>query len=472
MNNELTAQRTDEESRLIHSPNLPNLFKRLEPWITGLVLIVCLGAFLYHFNVIRKTSVDIPYWDDWAMFTGSHPASLDLSWLYEQANDHRTATTKLFVWLLFRLDGWNLRTHLLLNFLIYGFCVAWLVWLARKMAPNLPPWVILGFAVFYMTPIAWIVHVMGYGTADHFWLLFMLIATYCLFREPQRWDVLVLGCVASILSIYSFAAGVATAVVLLTGFSLFKSLRAYSANDSKVRRRELLHLLLVAGLIGSALAVWIIGWKRTEARLPWVLPYDLRFWTFFLNLVALSFGIERISAFWGLICLFIVITPVCWIVAKKRTDLPSAHWASLVLVTAFLANLVLISIGRAEYGIQIAKYSHYAEHGMPLIILSVINWSLLLAARPRIKAFFIAVLWLFCLMTFIGDWDFGIYQKIYADKLEGSRCVQAYYERGFERSGAEARCPTVFPWPAPMGWVLDLAKKQNPSFYRELTEKR
>ena len=72
-------------------------------------------------------------------------------------------------------------------------------------------------------------------------------------------------------------------------------------------------------------------------------------------------------------------------------------------------------------------------------------------------------------MTFIGNWDFTIYQKIYADKMEGRRCVQAYYEKGgFEQKGAEARCPTVFPWPAPMAGVLEEAKKANPSFYREL----
>lgn len=143
----------------------------------------------------------------------------------------------------------------------------------------------------------------------------------------------------------------------------------------------------------------------------------------------------------------------------------------LSLVAALLADLVLISIGRAEYGIQTAKYPQYAEHGMPLIILSVINWSFLLAARRRLKAFFIAALWFSCLLTFAGNWDFRIYQSIYADKLEGSRCVQAYYEKGFEKSGADARCPTVFPWPASMARILDLAKKQNPSFYRELTDK-
>jgi hypothetical protein len=70
----------------------------------------------------------------------------------------------------------------------------------------------------------------------------------------------------------------------------------------------------------------------------------------------------------------------------------------------------------------------------------------------------------------VGNWDFRIYQKLYADKLEGRRCVQAYYEKGFEKSGAEARCPTIFPWPASMVGVLEIAKKENPSFYREMTQ--
>lgn len=407
------------------------------------------------------------------MFTGNHPASVDWTWLYEQVNDHRTATTKLFVWLQFQVNGWNLRTHLLLSFLIYGVFLGWLVWFARKMAPKLPPWVILAFALFYMTPLIWIVPVMGYGVAVHFWLLFMLMATSCLFRESQSWHFLVLGCLASILSMYSFAAGIATAVVLVTGFSLFKSRRAYVAKDSKGRRRELLQLLLVAGLIGGALFVWIIGWKRTPARLPWVLPYHRRFWSFFLNLVALSFGIDRISARWGLVCLLIVVIPVCWIIAKKRANLPIAQWASLVLIAALLADLVLIAIGRTEYGIQTAKYPQYAEHGMPLIILSVVNWSFVLAERIRLKAFFIGALWLSCLLTFVGNWDFGIYQRIYADKVEGRRCVQAYYEKGsFEQTGADARCPTVFPWPTSMVGVLESAKKVNLSFYREMTGKR
>jgi hypothetical protein len=413
------------------------------------------------------------------MFGNGHLGRLDWSWLYQQANDHRTATTKVFVWLLYRLDGWNLRTHLILSFLIYVVCVVLLMWFARKMAPKLPPWVILSFGIFFMSPIIWIDFEIGYAVAVHLWLLFMLVAAYCMFREPQSWPILVLGSVASILSIYSFAAGVATAIVLLGGFSLFKGLRAFSEKDRTVRRRELLQLLVVAVLIGGALVVWIAGWQRTPARLPWVLPYQRRFWTFFLNLVGFGFGIERISSRWGLFCLLIVIVPVCWLIAKKRTELRAGEWASVVLVLGLLADLTLITLGRTEYGIWTAKFPHYAEHGMPLIILSVINWSFVLASRPRIRALFIAALWLFCLMSFRSNTDFTIYQKMYADKMEGKRCVRVYYETGRfydgagrEESGVDARCPSVFPWPASMAGILEQAKRLNPSFYQELTKQK
>src|ERR1044072_7278 len=62
------------------------------------LLAVFIFTVVYHLYIVQKYAVNIPYWDDWAMFTNNHPASLDWSWLYEQANDHRTTTTKLLVW--------------------------------------------------------------------------------------------------------------------------------------------------------------------------------------------------------------------------------------------------------------------------------------------------------------------------------------------------------------------------------------
>jgi len=92
-----------------------------------------------------------------------------------------------------------------------------------------------------------------------------------------------------------------------------------------------------------------------------------------------------------------------------------------------------ISIDRAEYGIPTAKYPHYAQHGVPLILLSVVDGVLVLAERYKLKGLVIAGLWLACLATLVGNWDFRIYPKLYAEKLEGRECLKSYYENGFEK---------------------------------------
>jgi hypothetical protein len=297
----------------------------------------------------------------------------------------------------------------------------------------------------------------------HFWLLFLLLATYCLFREPQQWGLLVVGSLGSILSIYSFAAGVATGLVLFVGFLFFKCRRAYLSTARRERIREVLQLFLVVILIGGALAIWIIGYDKPSYRPPWVLPYRWTFWSFFLNLISFGFAVKKVSVSYGVVCFLIVIIPLPWIAWRRRGSLTSAEWASFVLVGGIFADLAIISIGRASYGIGISKYPEYAEHAMPLIILSVVNWALLFGRVTRAKAAIIVTLWLFCFFSFLHNWNFSIYEDAYKAKLEGVACVRNYYQG----TGA-GRCPTVFPFPGPMNPYLDQAKRLNASFYREL----
>src|SRR5713101_3320317 len=85
-------------------PDFSNIASTLRPWFTGLAALVCVALFLFHLAVIHKYSLNVPQMDDWAMFSGdNHPQSLDLTWLYAQHNDHRIATTKLFVWFQFQV---------------------------------------------------------------------------------------------------------------------------------------------------------------------------------------------------------------------------------------------------------------------------------------------------------------------------------------------------------------------------------
>src|SRR5712692_5755882 len=100
--------------------DLGGLGSVLRTWLPGLPWVICVSLFLFNFSLIRKYAVNLPHWDEWGLIYGdNHPASIDFPWLYQQVNDHRTATTKLFVWLQYHLNGLNLRTRQVLDFLIY-----------------------------------------------------------------------------------------------------------------------------------------------------------------------------------------------------------------------------------------------------------------------------------------------------------------------------------------------------------------
>ena len=435
--------------------------------LVRLPLLFCIGLFLFHLSVIRRYAVNIPNMDDWTMFSaGNHPASLDRAWLFGLNNEHRTATTRFFVWLQFQVNGWNIRTHLLMDFIIYGFFLAALVWFARRVAPDISIWIVWTFVVFLLSPIIWLEHFMAYPVAVHFWVLFFFISAYFLFSEDQKWSCLLAGCGASILSSYSFASGVATSFVLLLAFWMFKGLRAYeAAAKTKERSREIRQLLLVTGLIGASLIGWMIGYEKPPYHGPLTFPYAWSFWRFFLNLVPGGFGIGRISSVWGMICLLIILVPICGEVWKQRGKLSSAHWAGFAAVAALLGNLALISMGRTSLGIDQSRAIEYVEHALPLLILSVLNWGVFLRGRSKLRLAVTAALWLFCCFTFRNDWDFGIYRSAAAERTENVRCVKAYYE-----GTGDGRCPKTYPVALHVLFVqlMEQAKRVNASFYQEM----
>src|ERR1051325_1859067 len=86
-----------------------------------LALVVCVGLYLFHFSLIWKHAVDVPDEDEWASFESNQlPIGLTLGGRVAQHNEHRLATTRLFIWSQYRLNGWNLAIHQKANFILYA----------------------------------------------------------------------------------------------------------------------------------------------------------------------------------------------------------------------------------------------------------------------------------------------------------------------------------------------------------------
>lgn len=433
---------------------------RAAAWIRAVPLLACVALYLLNAFAIYKYSVNAPFWDDWAMFAGdNHPAAIDLGWLRAQHNEHRIATYKFLVWLQFQINGWNYPANLFLNLAIFGVLVVYLVRVVHKNIPYVPLWAILSFAIFLLSPINWFSHFTAMQGAFHLFLLFFVIGCNCLFDDRQRWRELLIACVAIILSSYSMAGGVVTGVVMIGAFSIFKGLRIHRAAASD-RRREWAQLLAVAGIAGVALASWMVGYTTPSQHPALVLPYRLQFWVYLANLISMGFGFMRVSIGPGILCLLIVIIPVCGEIWKHRHDLSRISWTAQVLVLGLLANAASTSLGRAGFGVEQAKSDRYAELVLPLILLSVCHWALLLRQQRKFRTLVLLAIWLVCAASFARKWDFGVYQTVSAGRREGRKCIVAYY-----RNGGADRCPTLSPFP--LAGPLEQAKRLNASIYRE-----
>ena len=392
---------------------------------------------------------------------GDHPASIDLPWLYEQVNDHRTSTVKIYVWLQYYLDGWNVKTERLLDFLIYSLFVTLLAWFAHRRQASLPLWAILGFVIFLFSMIVWPDPLMPqYSVAVHFWLLSFVISAYLMFSEQQVWTAVLAGCTLAVLSIYSFAGGFVTSAIVLISYALFKCTRLGTSDN---RRREIVQLAAAIFIIGGAIVSWLIDYQRPAyiPGLAW--PYQKSFWGFFLNVLSFSFGFDTMSQTIGVGCLLVVIIPIAGEIWRRRARLSVHHWFFFAVTLALLADLCAVSMGRANgFGIGWSKVGEYPEHGMPLIVLSAVNWGIFCENRLT-RIIVVSAFWALCCAAFADNWDFTRYDRSAVKDLATYRCVEAYYA-----GTGEGHCQGTFgTYPHPEV-LLDKAKRLNLSFYREM----
>jgi general stress protein CsbA len=301
---------------------------------------------------------------------------------------------------------------------------------------------------------------MAMQSAFHFCVLFFFLVCGFLFDERQRFRELLLACLAAVLCTYSLAGGFVSTLFLLVAFCVFKVIRARRAID-KERRRELLQLISVVGIVGSALIIWIVGFVKPPNHPAIVYPYTVKFWLFFVNLVSLAFGFMRVSTIIGILCLLIVLAPICGEIWRHRRDVSKLRWAPYVAVFGIFANIASISAGRAGFGLEQAKTDRYFEFVMALVMLSVINWAVFLRDKRSLKIAVLTGLWILCCASFARKWDFGLYRSSSAERLEGVRCVKAYYQ-----GEGDGRCPTLYP--DSLAPFLEQGKRLNASYYRDL----
>lgn len=437
-----------------------NLFSLSNKAKCGLAFALCISAFLLHFSAIVKYAVNVPYWDEWEAFqpTGLL-ANPSFSQFFAQHNEHRILTTKILTYLLYEFDGWNIATHQIINFVIYGLTVFFLVYVVRKSTPQLPAWILLCFTVFLFTTVNWENHFWGFQTQFHFSLLFLFLSVWFLFKENQTWSNLIAGVFFTFLLVYSLSGGLVESIALVGIFVLYKALRINKSGNKKL---ELFQLVVVAGLICIIISSYFIGYVKPINHPPYTFPYEKKFWVYFLNLLSGGFGYKVANILPGSLIFLFTLIPVIGNVYKKRGELENQTWILITLTLCIYASLVSIVIGRAQFGTGHSKAPRYAEVIFMLIPLSIALWSIFLEYNVKFRRYLLTVFWLFCFGSFFSYWNFWkLYRNEGNQRLQGIECIKNYYT-----NGGDGNCQTIYPHPIPER--LEFNKNSDQSSFKSI----
>ena len=410
-------------------------WSRLDKAAAGLLL----ALILTHFVFLNLFAVNIPYWDEWAIYTPDVGMlrMFELKWYFEPHNEHPVLLTKIFAVIHHFLHGRTPWGEHWINFSFYiGFiAILWRTALKEKLVQ---PWVASLFVIFWAGPLAFFNLVHRYHNGWHFSLFFATLSAYFLFQKPVRigWGIL-----AGLGAHLCFGNGLVFAGVLF----ILKTLElAVSALHLKRQRQPLPINLYKKWLLGIALFVVAItiDWQYvrvTPMQHDPSYPWQARFWVFVTNLIANGFGIETPDLALACICTFIVVAPLFIllfaVVLRPHKKYSEFSWFWPALSAAILVSCCAMTYARGFSGPEGAKSYRFFEVPMALVPLALFSWvqvgQLLGSAfSQRVRWAPAVAAYVFTFICMSPQWDFYVYKMRNRTLSEGRECLKQSIESG------------------------------------------
>lgn len=415
---------------------------------------ILIALYLYQFILIYKYSIDIPFKDEWVYLKPGHPLCLpekfSITWLLTRISEHHIVATNLLTWFNFKLFGLNYYLQKIINYLLFGFLLSTILLFKNRVIGRDNFRMFPAFLFFLLSPIGVENHSWAFQSQIHLVLLFFMLMLILMSDRPSTTGNTVIFSILAIMAIYSFAAG----VILVLACLAFRDLLLASsvATNTTVKRNNLLNAAACTLVIGTFLALWFVGYEKPDYIPPRIWPNDPAFWDYFLNMLGFGFGVDGQSMITGAIILFFITVPLLLLAIDKHKRRESGTVCVAAAISAVLAVLMSISLGRASIGD--AKTSRYVEISFLLIPFTAMAWWLLLKSA-RTKRFILSGLWMFCFCNYLDNWLPTLYLEVYHSDKSTLECVTDYY-----RSGGDAVCQEYWITPA----HLEYAKKLRINF--------
>ncbi len=228
-------------------------------------LILCVFI-IWNFYNIYQTAVDLPFWDEWeALNPGRLDEHLNFSWLFAQHNEHKILWTRLYTWILYHLDGWNLRHQIILNFFLYLTSLFVLYKVIPDKNSLLPLFFIPCFSDVLIDN-----QLTGFQSQFYFMLLFSYLAIYFGFVKENSYKNAVLFSVFSVCAMLS--------MTFISGVALFF---AYFMKERKFN----INVVTSAGVILVGLFLFFINYTTSNLQMEVTMPYKPVFWYYYFRII-------------------------------------------------------------------------------------------------------------------------------------------------------------------------------------------
>jgi len=421
-----------------------------------LAVILLYGFQLY---LIADYAVDIPYWEEWLFFdSAALPAGLSWQWLTSQLSHQRMmAFTKLMAWINYKLFSLDFVWLKIMNYAVFGGILLAVARFNHKVQRESFKYFPL-FMIFLLSPIVSEVHAASFQSGETAVVLFsVLMLNYLVGVESSLKSTLIF-CACALAALSSLSAGFVYVIVFLACGTIFSFLAAAGSKEPWPGWKN---LLLAWIILGTGMVFWLIDFKKPEAvwGVPeWLLPFEIKFWDKYLNLLSYAFGFELESPLPGIVCLVIVLAPLILLMLDKDRRRDTATWQVGTAIMGTLAVIGLLVVGRGNMPIGI-KVSRYVIFGYLLIPYTAIAWWLALQ-KSRQRAAALTLLWCFCAAAYWNNWDFRVYRDVRQHELFNLECVAEY-----SHAGGEGMCSGTYLFP--IGKFFDSAKKLDIHFTRQ-----
>lgn len=427
---------------------------------TLLLFVGTFTLYLIQFWFIFSYAVNIPFWDEWDLFSAAgYPGRITSDWLFQFHNEHRIVFTQLLTALMFHISHLNFVYQIVINYLIFGAVILLLARIGSQVIPNSWWWLVVCIP---LSPLLAENHLWAFQSSFHFVLLFLFGGQLLLFSPESNLKREVFGLVLVVCGAYSLGAGVSAGLLTI----IFYFLLQFGLFYKKKIQRELFiskSLAIVFSLI--AIALYFVGFSLNPNHPPVRFPWQNGFPPFFFNLISLGFGYSNISSFTSGVCVTITFGSIALLVFQilRRLDHVNAsidpRWVLVVSQLSILTILAAITMGRAGTGIHTSKFSRYAEFSVMLVPLSI--WSILsMGMSQRSRGVITFCIVLIALIGHVDELSYSRFQREKEKRIEGQNCVRGYLENQNIQL-----CKTIYP--GAIADKIERARALNVSFVQE-----